>query len=87
MRLGEWGLILRHQPRWAVRLRAGSAQCVWGSVAPSFLKQCSELELPANFSGLILGQKREQGVRLVFSRNFSEGLQQRVRNLWGLNSG
>ena len=76
------------QPRYVflVRIEDGKPHVLRGKVTPVFLGRVAEVCGQAGVRrGWVGGVPRGKGVVLSFSRTFPPGLQQQLRNQWGLH--
>jgi hypothetical protein len=77
----------REGPRlFIVRIAAGEARSVKGTVTRSFLDQVGNVAAEQGIrKGTVAGVAQGGRIRLMFSRQFPEGARQRVRNWWGIH--
>ena len=72
-------------PRFIIRIHDGNMVMEKGKVVKKFLDECTELSKSnGENSGKIFGVESEYGLRLEFSNNIPENIQQRFRNIWGI---
>ncbi|MBV7597819.1 MULTISPECIES: DUF3634 family protein [Aeromonas] len=77
-----WLMKLGRGALFEIRLQPGKVQLKRGSVSPRFLAQAKQILQQDPVRGRILGQRDDNGVRLVFSRSIPEPVAQRLRNIF-----
>jgi hypothetical protein len=95
--MGEWAIhalvigffgwvvwsIVRGRYAWEIRIKHGQPEVRKGKVTAAFLAQVTEeCQATGVTRGWIGGVFRGRRVSLFFSRDFSPGMQQRLRNAW-----
>ncbi|MBV7436776.1 Protein of uncharacterised function (DUF3634) [Aeromonas encheleia] len=77
-----WLMKLGRGALFEIRLQPGKVQLKRGAVSPRFLAQAKQILQQDPVRGRILGQRDDNGVRLVFSRSIPEPVAQRLRNIF-----
>jgi hypothetical protein len=74
---------LRPRPAFQIDIENQIPRIVWGRVRPAFLTELTAmLPMLGIQRGTITGRNGGQRIVLKFSREFSPGAQQQVRNVW-----
>ena len=74
---------LFNPPKFVIKLRKERVEVVRGKVSRPFLDECTHLCRDNNIcSGQVFGVNCEYGIRLEFSDDIPENMQQRFRNIW-----
>lgn len=77
-----WLMKLGRGALFEIRLQPGKVVVKRGSVSPRFLAQAKQILQQDPVRGRILGQREDNGVKLVFSRSIPEPVAQRLRNVF-----